>query len=86
MLASLVPAIEQLGVVTTRSGVLMIIDTGYLNLWSHSRKPVMPDGVLDTDEATARANSFVDLRVVGTDAERVGQTEIRDTATFVETT
>ncbi len=33
----------------------------------------MPDGVLDTEGATERANSFVDLRIVGPDAERVGQ-------------
>lgn len=65
--------IEQLGIVTTRSGVLIVIDTGYLNLWSHDRKPAMPDGVLSTEEATARANSFVDLRIVGRDAERVGR-------------
>jgi hypothetical protein len=48
-------AIEQLGVVTSRSGILIVIDTGYLNLWSHDRTPVLPDGALDTDEATERA-------------------------------
>jgi hypothetical protein len=66
-------AIEQLGVVTTRSGVLVIVDTAYLSLWSHDRKTVMPDGVLSTEEATEKANSFVDLRIVGADAERVGR-------------
>jgi hypothetical protein len=65
--------IEQLGVVTTRSGILILIDTGYLNLWSHDKKPLMPDGVLSNDEATARANSSVDLHIVGSDAERVGR-------------
>lgn len=67
------PTIEQLGAVTTRSSVLLVIDTGYLNLRSHDRKPVMPDGVLSTEEATNHANSFVDLRIVGADAERVGR-------------
>ncbi len=64
--------LEELGVVTTRSGTLILIDTGYLNLWSHDRPPVLPAGSLDTDEQTKRANSFVDLHVVGPDAERVG--------------
>jgi hypothetical protein len=59
--------------VTTRSGVLILIDTGYLRLWSHDRVPEMPQGVLSDDEATARANSFVDLRIVGADAERAGR-------------
>ena len=66
-------AIEQLGVVTTRSGTLLVIDTGYLNIWSHDQRPVLPDGVLDTEEATERANSFVDLHIVGSDAERAGR-------------
>jgi hypothetical protein len=70
---SIVEAVEQLGVVTTRSGVLIVIDTGYLNLWSHDQKPVMPYDVLDTEEATTRANSFVDLQIVGPDAERTGR-------------
>ena len=65
--------IEGLGVVTCRSGVLIVIDTGYLNLWSHDRPPTMPEGVLDSEEATARANSFVDLRIVGPDVEQVGR-------------
>jgi hypothetical protein len=65
--------IEQLGVVATRSGVLIVIDTGYLNLWSHDRKPVMPAGGLDTEAEIDRANSFVDLRIVGPDAERAGR-------------
>ena len=65
--------IEQLGVIATRSSILLVIDTGYLNLWSHDQRPVVPDGVLDTEEATERANSFVDLHIVGSDADRAGR-------------
>ncbi|WP_221312786.1 hypothetical protein [Granulicella aggregans] len=65
--------LEELGIVTSRSGILLLIDTGYLRLWSHDRVPEMPDGVLSDDGATATANTFVDLRIVGADAERVGQ-------------
>ena len=66
------PNVQHLGVVTTRSGVLILIDTGYLRLWSHDRTPEMPEGVLSDEEVTARANSFVDLHIVGADAERAG--------------
>jgi hypothetical protein len=65
--------LEQIGAVTTLSGGLIVLDTGYLGIWSHDRPPVLPDGSLGTDEETKRANSFVDLRIVGRDAERAGQ-------------
>jgi hypothetical protein len=67
------PSLEPLGVVETRSGVLILIDTGYLSLWSHDRTPEMPEGALSDEELTAKANSFVDLRIVGADAERAGR-------------
>lgn len=67
------PTVEQLGEVTTRSGILLLIDTGYLELWSHYRVPTMPDGFLSDKESTARANSFVDLKLVGPDAEQAGR-------------
>jgi hypothetical protein len=67
------PSFEQLGTVTTRSGVLIFIDTGYLKIWSHNQTPRMPEGELSDEQATARANSFVDLRIVGKDAEHAGK-------------
>lgn len=66
-------ALQQIGVVSTRSGILTVIDTGLLNLWSHDRSPEMPTGILDSDEDTARANSFVDVKVVGRDALAAGR-------------
>jgi hypothetical protein len=66
-------AIEQLGVVSTRSGILLVIDTGYLGLWSHDRQPLMPDGVLPNDALRAQANSAVDIQITGSDAERAGR-------------
>jgi hypothetical protein len=66
------PEAEEIGVVTSRSGTLIVIDTGYLNLWSHDRPPLMPAGSLDTEKQTNEANTFVDLQVVGRDADRVG--------------
>jgi len=64
--------VEELGVVTTRSGILTVIDTGYLSLWSHDHAPMLPPGSLSSEEQTERANSFVDLHIVGADAERAG--------------
>lgn len=61
--------LEHIGTVTTRSGGLIVIDTGYLGIWSHDATPLLPDGSLDTEEQTRRANNFVDLRLVGSDAE-----------------
>lgn len=67
------PRQEQLGFVTCRSGILIFIDTGYVNLWSHDKTPLLPEGALDSDADTRHANAFVDLRIVGRDAERAGQ-------------
>lgn len=66
-------ATEKLGFVTCRSGVVIIIDTGYLEIWSHDRAPTLPDGVLSSEEPTERANAYVDLRVTGADAEQAGR-------------
>lgn len=67
------PKLEELGTVTTLSGQLIILDTGCLNLWSHDKIPVLSDGILETPEATADANSSVDLHLVGSDAEEAGK-------------
>lgn len=63
----------ELGTVSVPSGKLLLIDPGYLRLWCHDRPPVLPDGFLSGAEATARANTSVDLRIVGRDAEAVGR-------------
>jgi len=65
--------LEELGFVTSRSGTLLVIDTGYLGIWSHDRAPLLPDYILDSAEATEKANSFVDLKIEGADAERAGR-------------
>lgn len=64
----------ELGTVLCPSGVLLVVDPGYLKMWSHDAAPVLPDGVLSSEEATARANGAVDLQLVGRDAEQVGRT------------
>ena len=69
----LMPEREKLGFVTCPSGVLIVMDTGYLGIWSHNQPPILPDGILETEEATAHANAFVDLRIVGADAEQAGR-------------
>lgn len=67
------PALEEMGFVTSLSGILIVIDTGYLNIWSHDQDPILPNEALDSDASTERANQFIDLRIVGPDAERAGR-------------
>jgi hypothetical protein len=62
--------LEKIGICTTLSGGLIVIDTGYLGIWSHDRPPALADGELSSDELVRHANSFVDLRIGGADAER----------------
>ena len=45
---------------------------GLFGIWSHNASPFLPDGTLDNEEQTRRANTFVDLRLIGSDAERAG--------------
>lgn len=68
-----VAVLEQLGSVSTRSGGLIVIDTGYLGIWSHNATPLLPEGSLGSIEHTKQANSFVDLHLIGADAERAGE-------------
>jgi hypothetical protein len=64
---------EVLGEVTAPSGAVLVLDTGYLNMWCHDSPPVMPEGVLD-DEGTRAANGGKDFRIEGPDAEQAGRT------------
>ncbi len=51
----------------------MIMDAGLLNLWSHDGAPLMPEGVLSDEAATASANASEDFRIEGPDAEAAGR-------------
>lgn len=62
----------ELGTVVATAGTLLIIDAGYVRLWTHDREPVMPAGVLP-DDATEAANGSVDLAFVGVDALAMGK-------------
>jgi hypothetical protein len=48
--------LEHIGTVITRSGALIVIDTGCLGIWSDNRAPALPDGSLRTDEESKHAN------------------------------
>ncbi len=61
-----------IGTVIAPCGSLLIIDPGYLGMWSHDRAPELPDGILPPD-VTAQANESVDVAIVGRDAESVGR-------------
>jgi hypothetical protein len=63
---------ELLGHVVAPSGTVVIIDCGFLAMWSHDAPPVMPDGVVDP-ETVEKARTAVDLRLTGDGAEEVGR-------------
>jgi len=63
----------RIGEITTPSGAAVVLDTGYLYLWGHDREPVYPEGHGASPEVVAKANSAVDLRIDGADAERAGR-------------
>ncbi len=62
----------KLGSVVAPSGALIVLDTGYLGLWSHDREPLLPDIGGDEDLAR-RANRSIDLGIDGPDAHRAGK-------------
>src|SRR6185312_9855074 len=63
----------ELGTILAPSGSLLILDPGFLGMWSHDCAPVMPEGILSA-EGTVNANSSVDAHITGSDADRVGKT------------
>ncbi len=64
---------ELLGEISTPSGTIVVPDMGYLYLWSHDRPPLIPEGYPQTESIREAANSSLDLRIDGKDAERVGE-------------
>jgi hypothetical protein len=63
----------RIGEITAPSGTVLIMDTGYLYLWDHDRPPVYPEGHGASPEVVAIANSAVELRIDGADAEAAGK-------------
>ncbi|HTR54754.1 MAG TPA: hypothetical protein VMJ10_28885 [Kofleriaceae bacterium] len=62
----------KLGTVIAPSGSILIVDPGFLGMWSHDRPPVMPEGIL-SEKGTAAANRSVDAAIVGADSDKAGQ-------------
>lgn len=63
---------EDLGVVRSQNGDLLLLDFGLLRMWSGDEAPVLDDRV-GGPELAARANAAVDLEIVGPDAAEVAQ-------------
>jgi hypothetical protein len=68
---SIMAASELLGHVKVKSGRVLVIDMGLLNLWSHDKPPHLPDGVLPPN-ALEQANQARDFAIEGPDAEKAG--------------
>jgi helicase-like protein len=66
---------ELLGHVTTPSGILVVLDFGTLDLWSHEAPPSTPESyLLQVEPGTAAAmQAAEDLRIEGPDAEAAGR-------------
>lgn len=65
--------VVRIGEITAPSGTVLVMDTGYLYLWAHDRPPVYPEGHGASAEVVAIANSAVELRIDGADAEAAGK-------------
>jgi hypothetical protein len=63
----------RIGEITAPSGTALIMDTGYLYLWCHDRDPIYPEGYGMKPENVAYANTSVELRIDGADAEQAGK-------------
>ena len=64
---------ERLGTVTLPSGIVVVVDTGLLKLWSGESRPRLPEGILSSEEQTAAANAASDFRIEGRDAVQAGR-------------
>jgi hypothetical protein len=62
----------ELGTIVAPSGSILILDPGFLGMWGHDRRPVMPDGIL-SPKGTKAANKAVDAAFVGAYAEQLGR-------------
>lgn len=63
---------ELLGEVSTPNGVLVVLDAGLMNFWCHNDEPILPAGILSSEEAEASANAAKDLQITGPDARKAG--------------
>ncbi len=63
---------EQLGEVLIPSGLVLIVDMGLLDLWSHDRAPLIADGIL-SEAMTDSVNNGADFQIEGPDAESAGR-------------
>lgn len=61
-----------LGKVTAPSGNIMLIDFGLMDLWTHDRPPLIPDGALN-EKAMSSANNGADFTIEGPDALAAGK-------------
>ena len=65
------PVVEDLGVVSTSSGEVVLIDFGLLRLWSGEDVPVLGDDDVGPTVAST-ANTATDLQIVGADPVAAG--------------
>lgn len=64
--------LEILGEVTCPSGILLLLDFGLLDLWTHEKAPLIRPGILN-EEALSSANNGCDFHIEGPDALLAGK-------------
>lgn len=62
---------EHLGNVLIPSNIVMLVDMGLLNLWTHDRAPLLPEGAA-SEQTVEDANAGADFAIEGPDAEVAG--------------
>jgi len=64
--------VDELGTVRTGSGEVILIDFGLLRFWSGEREPFMDEDFVG-EQVARRANSAIDLQLVGEDPVGAGR-------------
>lgn len=65
-------SIEVLGEVTVPSGIVLLIDFGLMDLWTHDKPPLINPGILNS-ESMESANNGKDFQINGQDAVAAGK-------------
>ncbi|MFT7623502.1 MAG: hypothetical protein ACI9WU_002685, partial [Myxococcota bacterium] len=63
---------ERLGEIRVPSGALLLVDGGLMALWAHDREPLLPVGVLASEEQQDDVNTGADYVIGGPDAREAG--------------
>jgi hypothetical protein len=64
---------ELLGHIKSSTGKIILLDFGCLDLWYNDNTPSAPEWVLSDPKISERINTAIDIKIIGTDAEKAGK-------------